>query len=127
MLLTSNFYSVLYYNSEVWRFPKLKPAINQLLLSASALANGVKSSQRCPDMYASYVNVHKSCKRATPSQMIKYKHALLTHKLYNQQQPRADWVDPNFNQILASCQTTFQTIKTITFKWEKTCYPPDLQ
>ena len=34
MLLTSNFFSVLYYNSEVWHIPKLKPVLNQLIMSA---------------------------------------------------------------------------------------------
>ena len=32
-LLTSNFYSILYYNSEVWHIPNLKPQLKQLLLS----------------------------------------------------------------------------------------------
>ena len=37
-LLTSNFYSILYYNSEIWHLPTLKPELNQMLLSASAKA-----------------------------------------------------------------------------------------
>ena len=113
-LLTSNFYSILYYNSEVWHIPKLKPAINQLILSASA--NALKLSQRCPNMYESFINIHKSCDRATPSQMIKYKHAILTHKLYNQEQPKADWLDLNFNQTFTSRQTKFKTIQNNNFK-----------
>ena len=66
MLLTSNFYSVLYNNSEVWYIPKLKPEINQLILSASV--NALKLSKRCPNMYESFINIHKSCRRATPSE-----------------------------------------------------------
>ena len=114
MLLTSNFFSILYYNSEVWHIPKLKPVLNQLLMSASA--NALKLSQRCPNMYESFLNIHKSCKRATPTQMIKYKHAILIHKLYNQEQPRADWIDLNFNQTFTSRQTKFKTIKNNNFK-----------
>ena len=34
-LLTANFYSVLYYNSEVWHLSTLKPELHQMLLSAS--------------------------------------------------------------------------------------------
>ena len=35
-LLTSNYYSILFYNSEIWHIPNLKPQIKQLSLSASA-------------------------------------------------------------------------------------------
>ena len=41
-LLTANFYSILYYNSEIWQLPTLKPELNQMLLSASA--NALKTS-----------------------------------------------------------------------------------
>ena len=37
-LLTSNFFSVLYYNSEIWHLPKLAPYLKNLLLSISAKA-----------------------------------------------------------------------------------------
>ena len=93
-LLTSNFYSILYYNSEVWHIPNLKPQLKQLLLSASA--NALKLSQRSPDMYESYIDVHKSCNRATPNQIITYKHALL-HKLYDVNFPQGDWLDLNIH------------------------------
>ena len=43
-LLTSNFYLVLYYNSEVWHIPNFKPALNQSILSASG--NALKLLQR---------------------------------------------------------------------------------
>ena len=113
-LLTSNFYSVLYYNSEVWHIPKLKPALNQLILSASA--NALKLSQRNPDFFESFVDKHKNCNRATPKQMIIYKHAILAHKLYNQSGPRSDWIDLNFDQILTSRQKTFQITRTNKYK-----------
>ena len=75
LLLTSNFFSILYYNSEVWHIPKLKPALNQLILSAST--NALKLSQRNPDFFESFVNKRKNCKRATPNKKITYKHAIL--------------------------------------------------
>ena len=87
-LLTSNFYSILYYNSEVWHIPNLKPQLKQLLLSESE--NALKLSQRSPDMYESYIDVHKSCNRATPNQIITYKHAIILHKFYNVNFPQAD-------------------------------------
>ena len=104
-LLTSNYYSILYYNSEVWHLPNLKPE----LLSSSA--NALKISQRHPDRMESFVNIHKNCKRALPSQIIEYKHAILLHKLYNEQMPVSDWVELNFNQVLTSRQTHFKVTK----------------
>ena len=43
-LITTNFFSILYYNSEVWHLPTLNPEIKQHLLSASA--NALKLVQR---------------------------------------------------------------------------------
>ena len=43
-LLTSNYYSILYYNSEIWHLPSLSPETKQMLLSASA--NALKISQK---------------------------------------------------------------------------------
>ena len=89
-ILTSNYYSILYYNLDVLYIPNLKPPLTQLLLSASA--NAIKLAQRWPNFYESFIDVHKSCKRATPDQMITFKHATLLHKLYNVNLPQADWV-----------------------------------
>ena len=105
----SNFYSILFYNSEVWHLPNLKAPLKQLLLSASAKA--LKLSQRTPDPFESFINIHKSCNRASPEQMIIYKHAILLHKLYNTHQPQTDWIELNFNQILTSWQEHFKSIK----------------
>ena len=113
-LLTSNFYSILYYNSEVWHIPKLQPALKQLILSASA--NALKTTQRNPDLFESFIDKHANCKRATPNQMIIYKHAILAHKIYNQSGPGSDWIDLNFNQILTSRSRSFQIIKTNKYK-----------
>ena len=62
-------------------------------------------------MFESFMDIHKSCKRATPSQIIAYKHAILLHKLYNANFPQADWMDLNFHQILTSRQTKFKISK----------------
>ena len=108
-LLTSNFYSILFYNSEVWHIPTLKPPLKQPILSASA--NALKLSQSRPDVYESSINVHKSCNRALPEQIIVYKHSILLHKLYNIHQPQADWIDININQVFNSRNTKFRIIK----------------
>ena len=114
MLLTANFYSILYYNSEIWHLPTLKPELNQMLLAASA--NALKTSQRHPDRMESFINIHKSCKRALPRQMIEYKHAILLHTLYNEQRPVTDWIELNTNQILTSRQTHFKIARSNAFK-----------
>ena len=113
-LLTSNFYSILYYNSEVWHIPALKPEIKQTLFSASARA--LKISQHTPNRFESYRDIHLNCKRAHPNQMIIYKHSIILHKLYNTQTPQMDWIHLNFNQTFTSRQTTFKTIKSSNFK-----------
>ena len=87
----------------------LKPELKQLLLSASAKA--LKLCDRTPDPMESFINLHVKLKRALPNQIMQYKHAILLHKLYNEQLPQADWIELNFNQVLNSCQTKFKTIE----------------
>ena len=64
----------------------------------------------------SFVNIHESCKRALPSKLIEFKHAVLLHKLYNEHLAVTDWIELNMNQILTFRQTHFKTSKTNTFK-----------
>ena len=112
-LLTSNFYSILFYNSEVWHIPTLKPELKQIILSTSARA--LKLSQRNPNFYESFIDVHKACKRAHPNQYIVFKHSILLHKMYNSYCPYMDWIDLNFNQTFTSRQTLFNSIKSNRF------------
>ena len=113
-LLTSNFYSILYYNSEVWHIPNLKPEIKQHLLSASA--NALKLAQLQPDRMESFLNIHSIAERATPEKILLYKHAILLHKLYNLQTPPMEWVDIHFKQTFNSRQSKFNIIKSNNFK-----------
>ena len=91
-----------------------KPELKQMLLAASSKA--LKTSQVHLDAMESYINIHKSCKRALPSQLLKYKHAILVHNLYNNKQPEVDSIELNFNQILTSHQTHFKISKSNVFK-----------
>ena len=109
-LLTANFYLILFYNSEIWHLPKLKTDLKQHLLSASAKA--LKLSKPNPDPFESFVNIHKSCKRALPKQLPEYKHAILLHKIYNEKIPPMDWIELTFNETITSRETFFNTIKT---------------
>ena len=104
-LLTSNFHSILYQNSEIWHIPTLNTYSKQLLLLASA-----KALKLCNKDYShdhQYVDLHKTNKRATPNQILLYKHALLLFKLYNCVDTTMDWVHLNFQQILTSRQLNF--------------------
>ena len=109
-LLTSNYYSMLFYNSEIWHLPTLSPEIKQLLLSASAHA--LKLTQKYVHPMQSFENIHKECNRATPEKMHLYKHALLLYKLYNTNLPHVNWIALNFQQINSSRNANFNVIKT---------------
>ena len=70
-LVTSNFYSILFYNSEIWHLPSVKPTLKQKLLSASAKA--LETCIKHVDPMTSFDNIHTMCNRATPNQIMKYK------------------------------------------------------
>ena len=95
-LLTSNFYSVLHYNSEIWHLPTLNPHLKQKLLSASA--NALKVCLTQLPINTSFESIHRLAKRATPNQMSDYKHALQLHRLFNSTNMSDDWLSLNFQQ-----------------------------
>ena len=78
-LITANFYSVLYYNSEIWHIPSLNPHSKQQLLLASA--NALKLCTQYYNDQISFEELHVLNKRATPTQIMQYKHSLLLYKL----------------------------------------------
>ena len=113
-LITSNYYSILYYNSEIWHLPTLKSTLKQSLLSASA-----KALKVCCTNYEynlSFINLHKSCNRATPDELMLYKTALCLFKLYNMEFNSIEFIGLNFNQIITGRQTNFLTLKSNTYK-----------
>ena len=109
-LVTSNFYSILYYNLGIWHIQTLKPTLKQKLLSAWAKA--LKICMKYVDPMTSFDNIHIMCKRATPNQMMKYKLALCLLKLYNCNFNLIEFSSLNFNQIFTSGQTTFKIVKS---------------
>ena len=66
----------------------------------------------------SFVNIHKECKRAQQVQMIMYKHAILLHKLYNENCPEIDWLTLNLQQTTYQRQANIFAINTITEQWD---------
>ena len=109
-LITSNVYSLLYYNSEIWHLPNLKNTLKQKLLSVSAKA--IKSCMYYPDPMISFVNVHSMNRRALPKSIMLYKLAIQMFKVYNSNEYSWEWTMLNFNQILTSRQTMFTIISS---------------
>ena len=95
-LLTSNFYSILYYNSEVWHIPTLKARLKTKLLSTSAA--GIKLLGRINDQMISHERLHKIHGRATPNKVMMYKLSLQLFKHYNDPRQEETWLNLNFQQ-----------------------------
>ena len=87
-LLNVNFYSILYYNSELWHITSLNPNSKQHLLSASP--NALRHSDITNFPNRSFVDLHRLNKGAKPTQMSTYKHALLLFKLYKSNEQSDD-------------------------------------
>ena len=86
--------------------PSLNVNLKQHLLSCSAQALKLLGSQ--DGMRISFEKLHKINDRATPSQMMKYKHSLLLYKLYNSANRNDDWIDMNFHQSFNNRCTKFR-------------------
>ena len=96
MLLTSNFYSILYYNCEVWLSEGLSPRHKQQLLAASA--NALKILSNISDLRTSFIQLHCQEKRALPMSFAKYRLAIQLYKIYNGDDYNDDWQDMNRQQ-----------------------------
>ncbi len=113
-LLTSNFYSKLYYGSEIWHLPTLNLNCKKLLLSASA--NALKLCNAIYDPNISYVDLHKLHKRALPNNFCTYRHCLLLFKVFNNKILKRDWLDLNFQMINTSRQNLFEVQNCSVYK-----------
>ena len=109
-LITSNVYSILFYNSEVWHLQSLHHRMKQQLLSVSARA--IKVCTRATDVHLiSFEDLHEMVGRATPEKLMIYKLSLQLYRTYNQHIPTQDWVKLNYNGIFTSRQSKFITRK----------------
>ena len=108
-LVTSNYFSILYYNSEIWHLHSLKFYDKKLLLTASSKALKMATHYCYPDI--SYKNLHVNTKRATPNMYCDYKLSLLLYKTFNLCKPESEWTELNFCQTLMSRQSFFHVIK----------------
>ena len=118
-LVTSNFYSILFYNSEVWHIPSLNQELKHSLFVASAGA--LKMCKHYHDPYESYYEIHSTTKRATPEMLCKYKLSLLLYKTFNEQVPEDEWLHLNDNIVLTSRQTKFKCVKNNYFRVGLNC------
>ena len=111
-LITSNFYSVLYYNSEVWHLNSLKQSMKNQLLSISAKA--IKMCTKTLDTWM--LSNNNLAGRATPNELMNYKLALQHYRVVNNQVPVPAWVHLNLYNIQTRRQTTFATLKNNRLK-----------
>ena len=95
-ILTSNYYSILYYNSKIWHLPTLSHNSKQMLFSASATPLKICTPSYNPAM--SHNTLHLLNKRATPDQFLKYKTALTLFKFFNSNSMSFEWQQLFFNQ-----------------------------
>ena len=108
-LLTSNYYSILYYNSEVWHLGSLKSTVKNRLLSASA--NAIRVALHYPDPFISFIDLHKMVKRATPEMFSLYKLSITLYKTFNDAIPEIEWMGLNLDQVNMSRQSNFRILK----------------
>ena len=113
-LLTSNFYSKLYYGAEIWHIPTLNQNCKKLLLSASA--NALKLCNKFYDPSISYLELHRIHKRALPHKFCLYRHSLLLYRLFNNFSPTRDWLDLNFQIVNTSRQAKFEVQNRSAYK-----------
>ena len=93
-LVTSLFFSKLYYGSEVWHLPDRTTAQNKMIKLASANALRIISNEIT--IYHTHTEIHKMTKRAMPDQIIQYKHALMMYNLFRKCVPDNEFIHLNF-------------------------------
>ena len=103
--------------SEIWHIPSISNNAKRKLLSASA--QPLKFCHYKYDRNISFNCLHSTLKRATPTQIMTYKHALLLHKVYNDETISPEWQDLFFNQTFNNRSPNANFIDTSRFKQGK--------
>jgi hypothetical protein len=114
ILLDSYFYSVLYYNAEIWLLPSLNHNLKQQLLSSSACALRTCIAPSIPCI--SFHDLHKLCSKPTPGNYSKFKLSLVLYKAFNSIVQDTDWLNFNNQIILTGRQTKFIMFKSNNYK-----------
>ena len=95
-LITTKFYSILFYNSEIWQTLKISECAQKLWTCG------------CYPL----VNLHEMAGRAMLDKLTDYKLALQLYRVVNNQVQVQDWVNININNIQTRRQTTFMSKKS---------------
>ena len=107
-LITSNFYSILFYNCEIWLQPGLNTILKRQLLSASDKA--LRLCDNKTNIEISFEQLHLIHKIANPQKMMTYRLALQLFKIHNSTDQNDDWLDykfqKNFNYRMNKVQIT---------------------
>jgi hypothetical protein len=113
-LLTSLFFSSLYYDSEVWHLPKLIADLKKKLKRTSANALKICINDVTP--FTAHTEIHNMAQRSPPQNYCLYKHALILYKLFNDCIPTLEHLHLNF-QLADNERSDFLTfIKNDNFK-----------
>ena len=116
ILLDSQFYSVLYYNSVIWLTSELSATLKHNLMCISA--NALRSCLMSDNYDVSFENIHLKCKKSTPSQITLYQSALKLHRTLNENLDDLNFEQITvFNQMICTGrQTNFQITRNNCFK-----------
>jgi hypothetical protein len=93
-LVTSLYFSQLFYGSEVWHLPDL--SFLQMKKLKNASANALKICLHTVSPFITHTEIHKITKRSPPESYCKYKHAILIYKLFNNCVPALEYLHLNF-------------------------------
>ncbi len=109
-ILTSNFYSTLYYNAEIWLSESLSYHLKKQLLSASGRA--LRVAMHYPDPSISFIQLHRAARRATPVMFGKYRLAIQLYKTFNNRLPETEWLYLNYVQTNTTRQVEFNVVRS---------------
>jgi hypothetical protein len=114
VLLNSYFYSVLYYNAEIWITQNLNCNSKHMILSAST--NAIRMSLKYPSQFISFEKLHQQLKKSTPDQIAQYRMALLLYKVFNNTTMDTDWLQFSDQIITTRRQTMFSIFNSSKHK-----------
>ena len=118
VLLDSQFYSILYYNSVIWLTTDLNAPMKQNLFSISA--NALRTCLTRENYDVSFESLHVKCKKCTPKQITLYQSSLKIFKTLND-----NLDDLTFKQVIVfdqirctTRQLNFEIQRNNTYKIE---------
>ena len=96
-MITSLFYSRLYYGAEIWLIPSLKYNIKKKLLNISTQALRIAAE----DVFHTFnaEEIHVMFNRFTPNQMMNYISLLNLYRCINNKIPEQIWIDLQFKYL----------------------------